>query len=54
MDKLSFPKGSLKFKKLTKTTPEIEKSQDWKNFLRNIVARKKFVDSIEESYPYGV
>lgn len=52
MNKISFPKNSLKFKKLTsKVAVDIEKSTAWKRKLSEYVTRKKYVDMIEREYP---
>lgn len=51
MDKLSFPKGSLKFNKLSNSNPNLEKTPDWKNYLTAYVLRKKYVDVMQKTYP---
>lgn len=52
MNKFSFPKGSLKFKKLSENkVNEIEKTEKWKMNLKDYILRKKYVDLIEKTYP---
>lgn len=50
MNKLSFPKGSLKFTKISLATQEIEKHPNWKKSLKDYTTRRKFVSSMEENY----
>jgi len=51
MNKLSFPKGTLKFKRLNDQPKEIEKTEDWKFQIKEYMKRKKFVNIIEKAYP---
>lgn len=51
MNKLSFPKGSLKFKKIINTKLPIEQELKWKVNLKDYVKRKEFVDYMRQTYP---